>query len=204
MYTAWRQLPISVIRKINGNFICCTLGEWIQMNFKLSVDIFCQLVECCWYMFIDISEMGHHWWSIFTTTLMIWIGKSTSVYLYRQLTHPPWTKWPPFQRPHFQVRFCEWKFCILIWITWKYIPKHPINNKSSLVQVMAWCQTASHCLNQCWPSSSMHICATRVRWVKTFSPTQNGRQFVNTCPWKKRSVFWLIFQEVYFYGYSTK
>ena len=26
------------------------------------------------------------------------------------LTHPPWTKWPPFRKRHFQMNFLEWKF----------------------------------------------------------------------------------------------
>ena len=33
------------------------------------------------------------------------------------------------------------KFYILIWIQLKFVPKSPIDNKSSLVQVMAWCRT---------------------------------------------------------------
>ena len=31
------------------------------------------------------------------------------------------------------------KFCILITISVKFVPKGPIDNKSALVQVMAWC-----------------------------------------------------------------
>ena len=30
------------------------------------------------------------------------------------------------------------KSCILIWISLKFVPKGPIDNKSALVQVMAW------------------------------------------------------------------
>ena len=34
------------------------------------------------------------------------------------------------------------------------MPKKPIDDKSSLVQVMAWChQATSHYLSQCWPRS---------------------------------------------------
>ena len=33
------------------------------------------------------------------------------------------------------------KFCILIQISQKFVPRDPIDNKSALVQEMAWCQT---------------------------------------------------------------
>ena len=33
------------------------------------------------------------------------------------------------------------KFCILIWIWMRVVPKGPIDNESALVQMMAWCQT---------------------------------------------------------------
>ena len=54
-------------------------------------------------------------------------------------------------------------------ISLKFIPEGPIDNKSVLVQVMAWCrQATSHYLNQCWPSFLTHICGTRGRWVNEF------------------------------------
>ena len=31
------------------------------------------------------------------------------------------------------------KFCVLIWISLKFVPKGPIDNTSVLVQVIAWC-----------------------------------------------------------------
>ena len=67
----------------------------------------------------------------------------------------------------FTYIFMNEKFCISIQISLKFVPKGPINNKSALVQVMAWHkQVTSRYLNQDWPSSTMHICSTRVRWVK--------------------------------------
>ena len=62
-------------------------------------------------------------------------------------------------------------FNVNIWISNKisleYIPRGLIDNMSVLVQIMAWpVQVPSHYLNQCWPSSPMHICSTRGRWVK--------------------------------------
>ena len=42
----------------------------------------------------------------------------------------------------FKCIFIIEKFHILIWILLKFVHKDPINNNSSLVQVMAWCQTS--------------------------------------------------------------
>ena len=49
----------------------------------------------------------------------------------------------------------------------KFVPEGPIDNNTALVQVLGTRQAASHYLNQCYlPSSLMHICGTRGRWVK--------------------------------------
>ena len=40
------------------------------------------------------------------------------------------------------------KFCISIWILLKYVPKEPIDTKSALAQVMAWCQTGNKPLSE--------------------------------------------------------
>ena len=45
------------------------------------------------------------------------------------------------------------------------------NDKSTLVQVMAWCrQATSHYLNQCWPRSPMPCGVTRPQWVNWQQP----------------------------------
>ena len=41
----------------------------------------------------------------------------------------------------FKCIFVNEKFCIVIWISLKFVPKGPIDNKWALVQVMAWRQT---------------------------------------------------------------
>ena len=42
----------------------------------------------------------------------------------------------------------------------------PSNDKSTLVQVMAWCcQATSHYLSQCWPSLMSPYGVTRPQWV---------------------------------------
>ena len=46
------------------------------------------------------------------------------------------------------------------------MPQNLTDDKSTLVQVMAWChQAASHYLNQCWPRSQTPYGATRPQWV---------------------------------------
>ena len=48
-----------------------------------------------------------------------------------------------------------------------------LTDKSTLVQVMAWCcQATSHYLNQCWPRSPTPYGVTRSQWVK-------GDDFIN-------------------------
>ena len=47
----------------------------------------------------------------------------------------------------------------------KWMPQDLTDDKSTLVQVMAWCrQATSHCLNQCWP---MLYGITRPKWVNS-------------------------------------
>ena len=65
----------------------------------------------------------------------------------------------------------------------RWMPKNPTNNKSTLVQVMAWCsQAISHFTNQCWPRSLSLHWVSRPQRFKTWRPLQNGRYFVDdTC-----------------------
>ena len=48
------------------------------------------------------------------------------------------------------------------------MPQNLTDDKSTLVQVMAWChQATSHYLNQCWLRSPMPYGITRPQWVKS-------------------------------------
>ena len=48
------------------------------------------------------------------------------------------------------------------------MPQDLTDDKSTLVQVMAWCrQATSHYLNQCWPRSPTPYGVTRPQWVKS-------------------------------------
>ena len=55
-----------------------------------------------------------------------------------------------------------------IWyeIVFSWMPQNFINEKWTLVQVMAWCHhITSHHLNQCWPRSLSTYGVTRPQWV---------------------------------------
>ena len=48
------------------------------------------------------------------------------------------------------------------------MPQDLTDDKSTLVQVMAWChQATSHYLNQCWPRSPRPYGVTRPQWVNS-------------------------------------
>ena len=49
----------------------------------------------------------------------------------------------------------------------RWMPQELTDDKSTLVQVMAWChQATSHYLSQCWPRSMSPNGVTRPQWVK--------------------------------------
>ena len=51
-------------------------------------------------------------------------------------------------------------------------PQNLTDDKSTLVQVMAWCrQATSHYLSQCWARSPMPYGVTRPQWVKYYTCT---------------------------------
>ena len=59
----------------------------------------------------------------------------------------------------------HWGICYEIALRW--MPLDLTDEKSTLVQVMAWCcQVTSHYLSQCWPRSMTPNGVTRPQWVK--------------------------------------
>ena len=55
-------------------------------------------------------------------------------------------------------------------IALRWMPLDLTDDKSALVQVMAWCrQTTCHYLSQCWPRSMSPNGVTRPQWVNTGS-----------------------------------
>ena len=53
-------------------------------------------------------------------------------------------------------------------------------DKSTLVQVMAWCrQATSHYLSQCWPKSLSPYGVPRPQWANSSPPGQKGHHFAD-------------------------
>ena len=73
---------------------------------------------------------------------------------------------------HFPDDIFKWIFLnenvwILINISLKFVPKGPINNIPTLVQIMAWCRSGDKPLSESMlVSLPTHICVTRPQWVK--------------------------------------
>ena len=59
----------------------------------------------------------------------------------------PWKKWSPFRRWYFRCIFVKEKFCILIKISLKFVPKGWIDNPK-LVQIMVWCRIGDKPLSE--------------------------------------------------------
>ena len=72
----------------------------------------------------------------------------------------------------------DWGISCEIALTWK--PHDLTDDKSTLVQVMAWCrQATSHYLSQCWPSSLSPYGVTRPQWVNSLDPGIYGSNFIS-------------------------
>ena len=58
-------------------------------------------------------------------------------------------------------------------IAFRWMPLDLTDDKSTLVQVMAWCRHAtSHYLSQCWPRSMSPFGVTRPQWVNMTTAQQ--------------------------------
>ena len=72
-------------------------------------------------------------------------------------------KWPAFSN---KLIFCWNIIIMLIQISLKFVHNCTINNKSALVQIMAWCwKVTSHYLNQWWSDFLMQIYVAWPQWV---------------------------------------
>ena len=86
----------------------------------------------------------------------------------------------------------EWKFWSLIFqiisvidgwgssceLALRWMSLDLTDDKSTLVQVMAWCrQATSHYLSQCWPNSLSPYGVTKPQWVHSLRPRPRQSQF---------------------------
>ena len=73
----------------------------------------------------------------------------------------------------------DWGISCEIALSWK--PHDLTDDKSTLVQVMAWCrQATSHYLSQCWPRSLSPYGVTRPQWVDPGHEAWNSSQRIYT------------------------
>ena len=79
---------------------------------------------------------------------------------------------PKGNRPHFtdaifKCIFLNENVWIPIKLSWKFVPKCPINNIPALIQIMAWHSPGSKPLSEpIVVSLPMHMCITLPQWVK--------------------------------------
>ena len=90
------------------------------------------------------------------------------------LCHNELTHWPlgdlqkKFRYVIFKLIFVMYLFCE---IALKWISMNPTDDKSALVQVMAWCpQATSHYLSQCWPRSLSPLCQNELTLKLLWDP----------------------------------
>ena len=64
-------------------------------------------------------------------------------------------------------------------VDWNVILKGTVNNNPTLIKTIGITMMTRNDLNQWWSSLLRHIGVTRVRWVNTLRPRQNGRHFAD-------------------------
>ena len=87
-----------------------------------------------------------------------------------------------FPEDIFKLIFFNENIRIFIKISLKFVPKGPINNVRSLVQIMAWRHPGDKTLSEpmmVW--LLMHICVARPQWVDTLRPQQNSCLEMPSC-----------------------
>ena len=71
-----------------------------------------------------------------------------------------------FRQVIFKLTLVNGGWGISFEIALRWMPLDLTDDKSTLVQVMAWCrQATSHYLSQCWPRSMLSNGVTRPQWV---------------------------------------
>ena len=101
----------------------------------------------------------------------------------KMLTHLPLDKMASISLTIFSNAFSRLKkHRILVLISLKFVPKGPINNKSTLVKVMAWRRIGDKPLSETMtPDSLTHIRGTSGRWANILIQFSFSRGFVPMC-----------------------
>ena len=78
-----------------------------------------------------------------------WLTRSGEISLHHSVnSSPPGQNGRHFPDNIFKSIFINEKYCILIQISLKFVPKGLIDNKAVLVQLMAWCRTGEKPLTE--------------------------------------------------------
>ena len=99
-----------------------------------------------------------------------------------------------------------WFFSNLYEIALGRTPLDPTDDKSTLVQVMAWCrQATSHYLNQWWHRSMSSYGSTRPQWVND-QHIETWTKFTTFCRWHFQTYFlkWMFGPNVMSVKYLCK
>ena len=100
-----------------------------------------------------------------------WFKSNVAVPPQSQLTHPPWSKWPPFCRRYFKMHFPEWKD---LQFDYNFTEACSWGLGSQLKSI-----GAKPLSEQMLPDSLPHTCGTRGGWVKNFGVIRD--HFVYAC-----------------------
>ena len=131
--------------------------------FPFSAINFCRhaISNSCWYW---------HCWCVSRVCVLHMVNFSRLVSI--RVSRPPcwnneligpWEMWRQFCKYIFQTHFTRIDvFSTSCEICLRWVPHDPIDDKSTLDQVMAWCrQATSHYMRKCWPRSLLPYCVTR-------------------------------------------
>ena len=125
------------------------------INFILLYPIW---LNCHWFESMDESYIPQNSWAVITYP---W----PNIRLLN--TSRPRQNGCHFTDDRFKCIFLRENVLILITISLKFVPRGPINNIPSLVQIMAWrCPGDKPLTEPVMVSLLTHICVTRPQWVK--------------------------------------
>ena len=133
----------------------------------MSKELLCTLfVVCCVLLWLNTSRYSHSWrcGCLATSFVISWYVKQGNKTVTLPWPYPYHSGLPNLLAPgrprcHFKTATFNLVFLIGIFTSSKdnalrWMPRDLTDDKSTLVQVMAWCRQAiSHYLSQCWPSS---------------------------------------------------
>ena len=181
--TVWTNVEILLIQTLGTNF-CEILSEIHTFSFKkmhlncrwrltailswpqcVKLDSFHQVSLLCYMWQIMMYEPRHRFWQPLNT-------------LRPRQKH--------FANDIFKCTFFNENVWISLKISQKFDPKFPVNNISSLVQIMAWRRPGDKPLSEpMMVSLQMHICVTRPQWV--FKQHNSFTYYINESVMRYRS-----------------